>query len=155
MAIERAPMWRQTWRDKRVATFACLGLLADLDFLFGLHSAYSHSVGATVVVGGIAAVLGRNRGARFALAAAVAYGTHVLLDWLGSDTVEPLGVMALWPVSTDYFLSDRFWFASVCRRYAELGCWAHDMRGLVKECVLLGPFAIGAVYYLHRHDAQI
>ena len=93
--------------DRRLVVFAALGLLADIDFLFGVHSAYTHSVGATVVVGGLAASLSGQRRARVALASAAAYGTHVLLDWLGSDTVEPLGVMALWPVSTDYFLSDR------------------------------------------------
>ena len=136
--------------DKRLLLFAGLGVLADIDFLFGIHSAYTHSVGATLVVGGVAALLGRDRRPRFALAAALAYGTHIVLDWLGSDNVEPLGVMALWPLTTDYFLSGLYWFPSVCRQFRELSCWSHNVTSLVWEIVFLGPLVFGALYLKRR-----
>ena len=143
-------MWRSLASDKRLPLFASLGVLADIDFLFGVHSAYTHSVGATIVVGVVAALLGRNHSLRFAPAAALAYGTHILLDWLGSDTVAPLGVMALWPLTTDYFLSGLYWFPSVCRQFRELSCWWHNVASLVWEIVFLGPLVFGALYLKHR-----
>lgn len=142
--------WRSMASDKRLLLFASLGVLADIDFLFGIHSAYTHSIGATLVVGGVAALLGRDHRRRFAFAAALAYGTHVVLDWLGSDNVEPLGVMALWPVTTDYFLSGLYWFPSVCRQFRDLSCWSHNVASLVWEIAFLGPLAFGALYLNRR-----
>jgi hypothetical protein len=86
----------------------------------------------------------------FGLAAAAAYGTHILLDWLGSDAVFPFGVMALWPVTTDFYLSDRRWFLSVCREYWLESCWWHNARATVWEMGLLGPLAMGAAIRLRR-----
>ena len=156
-ALDAAPTRRSIASDRRLLLFAGLGILADIDFLFGVHSAYTHSIGATVVVGVLAAVLGRHRGGRsrggrFALAAALAYGTHILLDWLGSDSVAPLGVMALWPLSTDFFLSNLYWFPSVCRQYRELSCWWNNVASVVWEIAVLGPLAVGALYYLNRRS---
>ena len=37
--------------------------------------------------------------ARLALATGLAYATHTLLDWLGTDASPPIGIMALWPFS--------------------------------------------------------
>ena len=146
-------MWRSLASDKRLLLFASLGVLADIDFLFGVHSAYTHSVGATMVVGVVgvvATLLDRKHSGRFAIAAALAYGTHILLDWLGSDTVAPLGVMALWPLTTDYFLSGLYWFPSVCRQYRELGCWWNNLASIGWEIAFLGPLAVGVLYLNRR-----
>jgi len=80
-------------------------------------------------------------------AVAAAYGSHSLLDWLGSDAVAPIGVMALWPLSSDFFLSDRYWFMSVCREYWLTTCWWHNTEGVVREVLLLGPVLLAAVYF--------
>lgn len=144
------PLWKSLASNRTLWLFAGLGVLADVDFLFGTHSAYTHSIGATLVVGGMAALLGRQHGPRFAVAAACAYGTHGLLDWLGSDTVEPLGIMALWPLSADYFLSDRYWFTAVCRQYRDLACWGHNLIGLAHEVLVLGPIMAASLYIVHR-----
>ena len=37
---------------------------------------------------------------RLAVACAAAWASHVLLDWLGTDAMAPIGVMALWPVDS-------------------------------------------------------
>ena len=77
-----------------------------------------------------------------AVALGAAYGSHVLLDWLGSDSVAPLGVMALWPFSFDYYLSDQQWFLSVCRAYTVASCWRHNLVGALREVLMLGPAAL-------------
>ncbi len=46
-----------------------------------------------------------------------AYASHVLLDWLGSDSSPPIGVMALWPFSRAYYESDLHVFMAISRRY--------------------------------------
>jgi membrane-bound metal-dependent hydrolase YbcI (DUF457 family) len=140
--------------DRRLIVFALLGTLPDIDFLFGLHSAYTHSVGAIVVVAAVACLRARKDGAAVVLALASAYGSHVLLDWLGSDTVAPLGVMALWPISNDFFLSDRRWFMSVCREFWLLSCWWHNALGVTREILVLGPLAFGAVYLESRRTTR-
>ena len=138
---------RNALSHRHVALFGLLGVAADADFLFGVHSSYTHSVGATVVVAAVGCVLGTRRGVRFAGAVAAAYGSHSLLDWLGSDAVAPIGVMALWPLSSDFFLSDRYWFMSVCREYWLTTCWWHNTEGVVREVLLLGPVLLAAVYF--------
>ncbi len=90
------------------------------------------------------------KGLLFTLALAAAYGSHVLLDWLGSDSVAPIGVMALWPISSDFFLSDRRWFMSVCREVWQVRCWWHNAAGVTREILFLGPLAFGAVYLAGR-----
>ncbi len=131
-------------RDRRVVAFGLCGALADIDFLFGLHSGFTHSVGATIVVGLAGAWWGDaiTRGRGMAVALGAAYGSHVLLDWLGSDSVAPLGVMALWPFSFDYYLSDHQWFLSVCRAYTVASCWRHNLVGALREVLMLGPTAL-------------
>ena len=39
-----------TLRHRTTLAFALLGPLADIDFLFGIHSRQTHSVGAALVV---------------------------------------------------------------------------------------------------------
>lgn len=136
--------------DRRIIGFALLGTLADIDFLFGVHSAYTHSLGAILVVTAAGSLQARGKGLLFTLALAAAYGSHVLLDWLGSDSVAPIGVMALWPISSDFFLSDRRWFMSVCREVWQVRCWWHNAAGVTREILFLGPLAFGAVYLAGR-----
>lgn len=150
----RDPRWSRYGRmlnelplRKAIVVFFSLGVLADIDFLFGAHSMYTHSVGAAMLIGVLAVVMARGLGMRFALASASAYGSHVLLDWLGSDSVEPLGVMALWPFSERFFLSDRFWFYPVCRQYQNLDCWLGNLEGVLWEIAIFGPI-IGGILYL-------
>jgi hypothetical protein len=136
--------WKHLFH-KRFVVFGLLGILPDIDFLFGVHSTYTHSVGAIVVVGLVSGLGGRHLGSRRYLAAGAAYGSHVVLDWLGSDTVAPLGVMALWPLSSDFYLSDRHWFMAVCREYWVAECWWHNARGLIREVMALGTVTLGAI----------
>jgi len=125
--------------------FGLLGLLADFDFLFGTHSTYSHSVGAALVVSGVAFAWftwkGRTERAAnvvTALAVGAAYASHILLDWLGTDGSVPIGIMALWPFSRDFYLAGVGLFAPVDRRFWLPDFWLRVVRMLAIEVGILG-----------------
>ena len=118
--------------------FAMMGVLADVDFLFGLHNMYTHSAGASVVVALAIMLVAREGGARFGIACGAAYFSHVLLDWLGTDNVAPIGVMALWPFADEFYYSGWRWFMSISREYGAADFWSHNLRAVVWEIVWLG-----------------
>ena len=60
--------------------------------------------------------------------------------------------MALWPFSSDSFLSDRRWFIAVCREYWLVSCWAQNILGTAREVLILGPLALGAVHLAGRRS---
>src|SRR5687767_5967968 len=72
-----------TYERSFVAVCAIAACLPDLDFGWGRHNMETHSIGFGVLVG--LAVLMWRRSSRVATACALAVGTHVLFDWLGSD----------------------------------------------------------------------
>lgn len=132
-------------RDRSVAgtlrsgvLFAALALVPDVDLLFNQHQGPTHSLGAAAIAG--LAVGAITRQGRLGVAAACAYASHVLLDWLGADTAPPFGVMALWPVSHEHYLSRLDVFAGVLRFYRP-GFWAYNIRAVAREIVILGPIA--------------
>lgn len=128
--------------------FAALGAAADLDLAFGTHSTYTHSIGAVLVVGVlgwcVASVAnpGDTSAYRLAFAAAAAYGSHVLFDWMGSDRSVPVGIMALWPFSDAFYQSDAFFFMPVSRRYWQPGFLAYTLRVVAFEVIVLLPVAL-------------
>src|SRR5258708_24063418 len=87
----------------------------DLDFGWKLvdgvshHQAQGHSVGVGVavamVVAGVAAAWRAPRPLGLGLAALAGWCSHLLLDVFNIDTSPPIGLMALWPLSTAYFKS--------------------------------------------------
>jgi len=135
IAGERPARWRW-WRDALL--LAAVGLVPDLDFVLGAHSTYTHSVGAVVAVG-VVAWLAAGRRLKWALAAGAAYGSHILLDWLGNDTTPPIGIMALWPFSDGFFQSDLHVFMAISRRYWLANFWSHNLTAVAWELALLGP----------------
>ena len=54
---------------------------------------------------------------RTAAVCAAAYGSHLLLDWLGADNVPPRGIQLLWPVSDRWFISDLDLFRQTARQH--------------------------------------
>jgi inner membrane protein len=125
--------------------FAALGIAADLDLLFGVHRGPTHSVGAIALVCLLIwLVLGpRPHRQRWAAAAAAAYGSHVLLDWLGSDTSAPIGVPAVWPFSSAYFQAPWTVFLAVSRRIQEPDLfWIPNIAAVVRELLILVPLMI-------------
>jgi len=148
-------------RDSRrafgVFALACVfaAVIPDVDILLYSHRTYTHSIGAAAIAGALAWVLARQRrrvavnrscaGPRstfLAVSVAIAYGTHIVLDWLAMDTGPPFGLMALWPFSTRFYLSGANWFFGVSRRY-----WKPDefifgnLKAMAWEMVVLAPIA--------------
>lgn len=134
-------------RRSTALLYAAVGVAPDLDLLVGTHSTYTHSVGAIAIVFVAAWASTRFRSARPAAAIAAAWASHLLLDWLGSDTSVPIGIMALWPFTTAHYQSSFYVFDAISRRYwlPEQFVWGNLLAAL-KEVVTLGPFAVTAYW---------
>jgi len=74
------------------------------------HRTATHSLTAValvfivslVVTGKVTAGSGR---LRQALVFSGAWGTHLLMDWLGADPSVPSGIQLFWPFSPDFYMS--------------------------------------------------
>jgi hypothetical protein len=134
----RATPWREA------AAFIGAGLLPDLDLIAGIHSQYTHSVGAVAVVLAVTWLVTRGRDLRFAVAVALAYASHPLLDWLGQDGTTPYGVMLLWPFDSSFHHSGLDVFRGISRRYWLPGFVAHNLAAVAWEMLILAPPALAA-----------
>ena len=131
---------RQIWRE--AAVFATLAVIPDVDLLVGPHRGPTHSLVAAVIAG--LAAFAVTRRPRFAVAASLAYVTHVLLDWLGADSSPPLGLQALWPFSRAYVESGLHLFPAVSRQFGAPWFWSQNVRALCWEVGTLAPLALAA-----------
>ena len=143
---------------------ACVvgAVVPDLDLLVSSHRTYSHSIGAATLVGLCTwLVLGiRSEGkgqkanpARSAVAVtiAVAYFTHIVLDWLGKDSSTPPGMMALWPISAKFYLSGLDFFPEISRRYWRPSEFiVGNLQSLAWEIAILAPVAAAAWWIRKR-----
>jgi membrane-bound metal-dependent hydrolase YbcI (DUF457 family) len=154
-----ATVWTLTPRAPRrlLVIAAALAALPDADLVHpGWHRAYTHSVGAIIVVIIItAAVTGWvNRKQRatarsptaltspvgVALIFGAAYASHLLLDWLGADHFAPYGIRALWPFNDRWYISGFDIFQQTARRH--LFTWPvilQDVRAITREVAILAP----------------
>lgn len=123
------------------AISACL---PDIDFFWGRHNMETHSLGFAALVG--LAVFAWRRNGRLALACTLAVCTHVLFDWLGSDDFPPLGVMALWPLTTQFYFANAFVFDAISRRYWLPGFVQHNVIAVLREIAILAPIT-AALYW--------
>jgi membrane-bound metal-dependent hydrolase YbcI (DUF457 family) len=144
--------WRLVPRRNRNAALVLAGIAIapDVDLLLGTHRGASHSIGAAVIAGLVTAVMVRRGRWRWSAAVALAWLSHVLLDWLSNDTRPPLGVMALWPITHDYYKAAIEIFPPVSRRYWESRFWVYNLRAVIVELLILGPIA-GLVLWRSRH----
>lgn len=131
--------------QRAAVRFGLLGVAPDVDFLFGAHGTYSHSIGAAAIVGAVAWAWGQSR-PWVAAACAAAWGSHVALDWLGTDSLAPIGIMALWPFDSAHHLSSLHWFLPIHRAFGELSTWAHNLWAILRELLLLGPLALAVLW---------
>jgi membrane-bound metal-dependent hydrolase YbcI (DUF457 family) len=138
-------------------TLACAGLAAapDLDLAFMPHRTATHSIGAVVIVGLLAAALAANARrpvVRIALMCAAAYGSHLLLDWLGADYYPPRGLQLMWPINHEWYISGVDLFRQTARlRVFTRGPMLTNVRAIVQEIGILGP--IVAALWLVRVKA--
>jgi len=153
------------WRE--AALFGALGAVPDFDLLIGAHSGPIHSIGAAIIVGivaGIVACVAQRVGVRrllglrpltLAVACLAAYSSHVLLDWLGRDSSPPIGIMALWPVSSGYFECAFHVFMPISRRYNQGWTFvAQNAIALVRELLILVPLLTVTILFRSRSDSR-
>src|SRR4051794_19717407 len=129
-----APGWR-----REAALFGLIGAAPDVDLLFGTHSAYTHSAGAVGLTALAVLIVTRGRRPRIALGCAAAIASHVLLDWLGSDTTPPIGIMALWPFTRDFYQSPFCLFMAISRRWWLPGFYRQNGLAVLRELAILVP----------------
>ena len=140
-------------RVARGVVFVVAATAADLDLLVGMHRGPTHSLAAAVLAGIVAWLwYGRRRAGhdgaplrrdahRMAAAVAAAVATHTLLDWLGADSSPPVGLMALWPFSRDYYASHLDLFLAISRRYGRPDFWPSNFHAVAREALILVPVA--------------
>jgi membrane-bound metal-dependent hydrolase YbcI (DUF457 family) len=116
---------------------ALAGAAPDLDFAWGRHNMETHSLGAALFAG--LAVLAWKRNPKLAIAVTLAWSSHVLFDWLGSDDTPPLGVMAFWPVNANFYFANAFVFEAISRRYWLDNFIPHNAWAVITEIAILGP----------------
>lgn len=127
------------------AILAAVASLPDLDLLLmQSHRGPSHSVGAALIAGAIAWIATRRP--RWGLTVTLTWASHILLDWMSNDTRPPMGVMALWPLTHDYYKSSLELWPAVSRRYWLAEFWVYNLKAVAVELVILGPIAAGVVW---------
>jgi inner membrane protein len=126
-------------------TVACLALAAapDLDLLFHSHRRITHSIGAAILAGIVAAIAAaklRRPIVRVALMCAGAYATHLVLDWLAADNLPPYGIQMFWPFSDAWVISGWDLFRQTERRHflSAATIWTNS-QAILQEIAILGP----------------
>ena len=141
---------------------AATALAPDLDLLVGDHRGISHSLGAAVgagavawcaaTVGGARAGSGSQAAARWGGAAGLAWASHVFLDWLSNDTRPPIGVMALWPMTREYYKAGIEIFPAVSRQCCSARFWLYNLRAAAVETLILLPLLLLALRVWRRRQ---
>jgi membrane-bound metal-dependent hydrolase YbcI (DUF457 family) len=134
---------------RRIACTVGAALAPDVDLLFQFvdgrnhHGNELHSVGAAVVAAFVASIVwslaGQPRAQALGAAVAVAWTSHVVLDYLNIDTNPPIGIMALWPFSARHYKCPWPVFLDIGRTL-EWATVRHDALAAAWESVLLLPF---------------
>lgn len=146
----------------RTALISCvlLATLPDADLLYQpIHRAVTHSVGSTLFVTIIAtAVTGWVTGRRtlpFGLVCGIAWGSHLVLDWLGTDPTPPRGIKALWPFSDAWFVSDLDVFRGTERRQLfTQSSIVYNLKAVAQEIAILAPVTCALALLRRRSETR-
>lgn len=155
-----------SWRWYLFAAFAANA--ADLDFLPGLlvgdmnayHHAASHSLGASVIFGlaaWLVAMRFGDRAVQFGVLGGLIYSSHVLVDYITSDSRSPYGIPVLWPFSDEYFISPVIVLGGIKHGVPGDDLWTvmghifswHNLMALTWEAMFIVPVFV-ATWWIHR-----
>jgi len=144
---------------RRIGVFVFAANAPDLDFLLNLfdgrnhHQQETHSVGFAALCALASAALFRlwswPRPFALGVSAGAAWLTHIVLDFLNHDTNPPIGLMALWPFSHEYYKFPWPVFLDVGRTFT----WRtvrHDLLAGAWEALVLLP-VLWLAWRLGRH----
>lgn len=129
-------------------------MAADLDLLVGAHRTYSHSLGASILIllATMAITPASEPRILTGVACGAAYASHLLLDWLGADTSVPIGIMALWPFSSNFYEAPIPWFLSTERRFWLPQFWHVNLAAAWREIITLVPIAASIWWIRERTE---
>lgn len=139
---------------------AAMAAAPDLDLLLPhFHRAATHSIGATFLVMIVAAgVTGKVTGRiwwRLVLVLGLAQWSHLFMDWLGVDPSIPSGIEALWPFSTDFYVSGVNWFPPTERRiFSVPDALAINVRAVLVEVTTMVPIVALAWWITRRRRSR-
>ena len=139
----------ETLTPRQAGVLVFCAAAPDLDLLLRLvdgvnhHRGPSHSFAAAILVGLAISALGRvwKGSSPSGRAAAAAWASHVVLDYLGVDTSPPVGEMALWPFSDAFFASPVSLFYDVPRSFSPEAI-RHNLLAVLIEVLVLVPVAL-------------
>jgi membrane-bound metal-dependent hydrolase YbcI (DUF457 family) len=148
---------RSAPRTGTALTLTCVALAAapDLDLLItGFHRTATHSLLSVVLVALVAALItarasraqARPSGhvVRVAVLCAVAWASHIGVDWISADLSNPQGMQILWPFADTWFISGWDIFPGTERRRLLSGPSLRlNALALVTELVVMAPILLG------------
>jgi len=129
---------------RNVLLCAALAAVPDVDLLLPItHRTATHSVTAVGVTFIITATLtGQVTRWRTASLYALAYASHLLLDWLGADRRPPFGLEMLWPFSDRWFISGVDLFPQTTRALLTRAAIVQNLHAVVVETAILLPIVL-------------
>ncbi len=143
---------------RRAAITVAAALAPDVDLLFRFvdgrnhHNYETHSLGCALLAGIVAFLAAKAwrwaRPVNLGAAAALGWGSHVLLDYLNKDTTPPIGIMAFWPLDDAFYKVPWPLFLDIGRTLS----WAtarHDLLAAAWEVAVLSPLLLG-VWWLRQ-----
>jgi membrane-bound metal-dependent hydrolase YbcI (DUF457 family) len=140
----------------QAALFGLVGAAPDLDLLFGRHRYETHSIGAAILAGLCVAAIGapvaRSRALIF-WSTAAAWASHPLLDMLAPDNWPPIGVMAFWPFSRDFYISGLNLFLPVSRDVRSMAALEYDAWAAAREALILVP-VVALVWWFRTRTSR-
>jgi inner membrane protein len=155
----RGPRHPLGWRLALVC--ALLAALPDADLLVApaLHRTVTHSVTsaafitivAMLVTGWVTRWTNAGRIVWIGALCGASWGSHIVLDWLGSDPSRPHGIQALWPFSREWFISGWDVFPGTERRDPfTLAATVQNAKAAIVELALMGGLALGTWWVRRR-----
>jgi inner membrane protein len=139
---------------------ALLAASPDLDLFAPAliqHRTVTHSVGAVVLVTVLTAAVCWLAGRvswRVTLTCGAAYGSHILLDWLGRDPTPPFGIQALWPFTREWYISPLALFPATERRdFLTAPSLATNAKAVLVDIAIMGSL-VGILWLTRRARPQ-
>src|SRR5205809_6237507 len=142
----RSASWYRRAGDGLTVVCLLLAAIPDLDLLVHFHRTVTHSIGAVMFVGMVAAIIAmrsRRPIVRVALMCAGAYATHLVLDWVAADSLPPYGIQAFWPFSNAWVISGWDLFRQTERRhFLSAATILINMRSVGHDIAMLAPVLV-------------